>query len=97
MRGFRQDLEDASRFLDDGLVETERFCTLVRGILDESYSRYPNLSRATVEAAVEDFLSESTALTTAGLSRGESAVRFTSLDTLSKRRPSRQSSLRSDG
>ena len=57
VRGFRQDLEDAVRFLDDELVETERFRTLVHGIPDESYSRYPNLSRTTVEDVVQDFLS----------------------------------------
>ena len=57
VRGFRQDLADAARFLDDGLVETDRFRALVHGIPDESYTRYPNLSRAIVEAAVEDFLS----------------------------------------
>jgi len=57
VRGFRQDLEDAARFLDDGLVETERFRMLVHGIPDESYSRYPNLSRTTVEDVVQDFLS----------------------------------------
>ena len=58
VRGFRQDLEDATRFVEDGLVEAGQFRTLVRGIPDESYSSYPNLSRVTVETAVEDFLSE---------------------------------------
>ncbi len=57
VRGFRQDLEDAIHFLDDGLVDIERFRALVHGIPDESYFRYPNLSRETVEAAVQDFLS----------------------------------------
>jgi hypothetical protein len=57
VRGFRRDIEDAGRFLDDGLVEAERFRELVRAIPDESYSRYPNLSRAGVETAVEQFLS----------------------------------------
>lgn len=57
VRGFRQDLEDATRFLDDGLVEIDRFRALVHGITDESYSSYPNLSRDSVEAAVQDFLS----------------------------------------
>jgi hypothetical protein len=58
VRGFRQDLEDAAHLLDDRLVEAERFAALVRGITDESYSRYPNLSRPAVESAVEEFLSE---------------------------------------
>ena len=57
VRGFRQDLEDAGRFLDDGLVDTERFRKLVHGIPAESYSRYPSLSQATVEDVVQDFLS----------------------------------------
>ena len=56
MRGFRQDLEDASRLIDDGLVEAARFDELVRAIPDKSYSRYPNLSRSAVEVAVKDFL-----------------------------------------
>ena len=56
VRGFRQDIEDATRFVDDGLVDVERFRTLVHSIPDESYSRYPNLSRASVETAVDDFL-----------------------------------------
>lgn len=57
VRGFRQDVEDADRFLDDGLVEGDRFRALVRGIPDEAYVRYPNLSRDAVETAVDDFLS----------------------------------------
>jgi len=57
VRGFRQDVQDATRFIQEGLVEIERFRTLVRDIPDASYSRYPNLSRASVETAVDDFLS----------------------------------------
>lgn len=57
VRGFRQDLEDAARLLDDDMVDAGRFRELVRGIPDESYSRYPNLSRPAIEAAVEEFLS----------------------------------------
>jgi hypothetical protein len=57
VRGFRRDLEDATRFLDDGLVEVKPFRALVHGIPDEAYTKYPNLSRAAVEAAVEGFLS----------------------------------------
>lgn len=56
VRGFRQDVEDAARFLSDELVEAKRFLALVRDIPDESYYRYPNLSRLMVEGAVQDFL-----------------------------------------
>jgi hypothetical protein len=59
VRGFRQDVQDASSFIADGLVEIERFRSLVHDIPDRSYSRYPNLSRAGVESAVADFLSRS--------------------------------------
>ncbi len=50
-------LEDAARFVEDGLVDAERFRALVAAIPDESYRSSPNLSRAMVESAVEDFLS----------------------------------------
>jgi len=56
VRGFEQDLQDAARFLEDGLVDAERFKRLVRNIPDDEYSKHPNLSRSMVEAAVEDFL-----------------------------------------
>lgn len=56
VRGFEQDLADAARFLDDGLVDAERFAELVRGIPDGEYAKHPNLSRSMVESAVEDFL-----------------------------------------
>lgn len=55
VRGFRQDLEDAARFVEDELVDLDRFRELVHGIPDSAYSRYPSLSPAMVEAAVEDF------------------------------------------
>ena len=60
VRGFRQDIEDAARFLDDGLVDAERFLALVRVVPDRAYSKYPNLSRESVEAAVEEFLADRT-------------------------------------
>jgi len=56
VRGFEHDLDDASHFIDDGLVEVKRFEELVRGIPDVEYARYPNLSRSMVDSAVKDFL-----------------------------------------
>ena len=56
VRGFRQDLEDASRLIEDGMVDVRRFEELVLAIADESYFRYPSLSRSAVEMAVRDFL-----------------------------------------
>jgi hypothetical protein len=60
VRGFRQDLEDASRLIEDGMVDAGRFEELVLAIADESYSRYPSLSRSAVEMAVRDFLADRT-------------------------------------
>ena len=57
VRGFRRDVEDATRIVEDGLVDVEHFRALVREIPDGAYNRYPNLSRGMVEAAVEGFLS----------------------------------------
>jgi hypothetical protein len=58
VRGFRQDLADAERFLADGLVDAERFLALVNRIPDAAYARHPNLSRQMVLDAVNDFLSK---------------------------------------
>lgn len=57
VRGFRRDLKDATSFIDSGLVEEERFRSLVREIPQASYARYPSLSQAAVLQAVDDFLS----------------------------------------
>jgi hypothetical protein len=56
VRGFRRDLEDAQMFLRSGMVDTERFRSLVRGIPEEAYARYPALSRRGVMDAVQAFL-----------------------------------------
>lgn len=56
VRGFRKDLLDAERFVASGMVDPARFRELVVGIPDAAYARYPNLSRAAVDRAVEDFL-----------------------------------------
>lgn len=56
VRGFRKDLLDAERFVESEMVEPARFRELVGGIPDAAYARYPSLSRAAVDRAVEDFL-----------------------------------------
>jgi hypothetical protein len=60
VRGFQRDLEDAREFIRGGLVDPRRFRSLVAAIPGSAYARYPNLSRAGVEKAVEDFLAETT-------------------------------------
>lgn len=57
VRGFRQDLEDARRFLAEGLVDPERLRKLVDEVPETAYARYPSLSRQAVLEAVHDFLS----------------------------------------
>jgi hypothetical protein len=56
VRGFRRDMEDARRFLDSGWVDAARFRSLVSGIPDAAYARYPALSREAVRHAVDAFL-----------------------------------------
>lgn len=58
VRGFQRDLDDARDFLRSGMVEPERFKSLVREIPDSAYAKYPSLSRPGVEMAVQDFLAE---------------------------------------
>ncbi|NNK48782.1 MAG: hypothetical protein HKP01_07910 [Gemmatimonadetes bacterium] len=56
VRGFRMDLMDAESFVTSRMVDPQRFLLLVKNVPDSAYARYPNLSRAAVEEAVEDFL-----------------------------------------
>lgn len=56
VRGFRQDLEDAKKFLSSGMVDPGQFRTLIAGIPESAYAKYPTLSRRAVTGAVEDFL-----------------------------------------
>ncbi len=58
VRGFRRDLEDAERFLTSGMVDGERFRSLVYQILETVYAKYPTLSRQAVRHAVDDFLAQ---------------------------------------
>jgi hypothetical protein len=56
VRGFSRDLEDARMFLHSGMVDAERFRSLVEGIPETSYGRYPAISRQAVIDAVQGFL-----------------------------------------
>jgi hypothetical protein len=58
VRGFQRDLDDAFAFVRNGMVDRERFRSLVAAIPDSAYARYPSLSRAEVEKAVEAFTAE---------------------------------------
>ena len=59
VRGFRQDLLDAEKFLSSGMVDPEHFRSLVHQIAESAYSRYPALSRQAVLDAVHDYLTQS--------------------------------------
>jgi hypothetical protein len=56
VRGFHRDLEDARRFIHSGMVDPRKFRSLVAGIPDPAYAKYPSLSRTGVEDAVDAFL-----------------------------------------
>ncbi len=56
VRGFDRDLEDARRFVRSGMVDPGRLRALVEAIPRSAYARYPSLSRAAVEQAVDAFL-----------------------------------------
>jgi hypothetical protein len=56
VRGFSRDMQDAERFLASGMVEAERFRSLVSEIPDLAYARYPTLSKQAVREVVDDFL-----------------------------------------
>jgi hypothetical protein len=58
VRGFRQDLEDAKKFLSSGMVDADRFRSLVDRIPESAYAKYPTLSRKAVMGAVDDLLQE---------------------------------------
>jgi hypothetical protein len=58
VRGFRRDIEDALKFVRSGMVDLGRFRSLVTAIPDSAYVRYPSLSRAEVEKAIERFIAE---------------------------------------
>lgn len=57
VRGFRRDMEDAHSFLESGMVDADRFSSLVHQIPEEAYAGYPAVSRQAVLEAVDAFLS----------------------------------------
>ena len=58
VRGFQRDLDDARKFIDSGMVDPNKFRSLVAAIPESMYARYPTLSRSGIDNAVETFLSE---------------------------------------
>jgi hypothetical protein len=56
VRGFERDLDDAAQFVRSGMVEPERFRSLVSAVPDSAYARYPSINRDGVEQAVDSFL-----------------------------------------
>ena len=56
VRGFKRDLDDARQFVRSGLVDPATMRSLVAGIEDSAFAKYPALSRAAIENAVEQFL-----------------------------------------
>lgn len=57
VRGFRKDLLDAEQFVKSRMVDPRRFLELVTALPNSAYARYPNLSRDSVLAAVDEALS----------------------------------------
>jgi hypothetical protein len=57
VRGFNRDMLDAASFVDSGMVDPKRFRSLVNGISETAYGKYPALSRRAVLDAVDGFLS----------------------------------------
>ena len=58
VRGFAKDVQDAESFLGSGMVEAERFRSLVREIPEAAYARYPALAQRAVLGAVDEFLAQ---------------------------------------
>jgi hypothetical protein len=56
VRGFRRDVEDASQFVRSGMVDPAVLRSLVDGIPESAYARYPHLSRGAVDEAIGDFV-----------------------------------------
>jgi len=55
VRGFERDIEDARHFVRSGMVDPQKLRTLVQGIPESAFAKYPSLSRSGILAAVEDF------------------------------------------
>lgn len=56
VRGFKRDLEDAGQFIRTGMVDPAKLRSLIAGIPDSTFAKYPTLSRTAIENAVEGFL-----------------------------------------
>lgn len=56
VRGFNRDVQDAESFVRSGMVEPELFLSLVQGIPDSSFAKYPALTKRSVVEAVEEFV-----------------------------------------
>lgn len=56
VRGFQRDLDDAREFIAQGMVDPQKLEAFVTAIPDSAYARYPSLTRAAVEAAVDEFV-----------------------------------------
>lgn len=56
VRGFNRDMTDARSFIRSGMVEPKLFLTLVNGIPDSSFAKYPSLTKRAVVEAVEEFV-----------------------------------------
>jgi hypothetical protein len=58
VRGFRKDMLDAESFVASGMVDPERFRSLVHDIPEAAYARYPAISQRAVLEAVDGFLAQ---------------------------------------
>jgi hypothetical protein len=56
VRGFERDIDDARQFVRSGMVDPATLLALVGAIPPSAYAKYPSLSRAAVEQAVDAFL-----------------------------------------
>lgn len=56
VRGFSRDLDDARQFVKSGMVDPGTLRSLVAGIPDSAFARYPAISRAAIERTVDQFL-----------------------------------------
>ncbi len=56
VRGFNIDMQDAENFIRSGMVDPELFLSLVQGIPERSYAKYPTLTGQAVLDAVKDFV-----------------------------------------
>jgi hypothetical protein len=55
-RGFDRDLADAESFVSSGMVDADQLKSLVHGISDEAWAKYPALSNEAVVEAVDGFV-----------------------------------------